>query len=148
MKSFFAGIMTLLSSTNMENKMSNSQDEWKKKLTPEQYNVCRLGGTESPFSGKYYKHDERGIYVCVACGQELFSSNTKFDSGTGWPSFKDVVNSRHVTLIDDDSYNMHRVEVRCSKCESHLGHVFNDGPPPTGQRWCINSVSLDFKKAE
>lgn len=122
-----------------------SQEDWKKKLTPEQFNVCRLGGTESPFSGKYYKHKEHGTYVCVACGTELFSSDTKFESGTGWPSFTDVVKSENVTLKDDFAYNMHRVEALCAKCGSHLGHVFPDGPGPTGQRWCINSVSLDFK---
>jgi peptide-methionine (R)-S-oxide reductase len=144
MKNFFAGIMALLGSPNSDNNMSTPQDEWKKKLTPEQYNVCRLGATESPFSGKYYNHHEKGTYICVACGQELFSSGTKFDSGTGWPSFSDVVNSKNVTLKNDNSYNMHRVEVLCSKCGSHLGHVFDDGPRPTGRRWCINSVSLDF----
>lgn len=122
-----------------------SQEDWKKKLTPEQYNVCRLGGTESPFSGKYYKHKEAGTYICVACQQELFSSSTKYDSGSGWPSFYDVVNSKNVTIKEDFSHGMHRLEVLCSKCGSHLGHVFNDGPAPTGQRWCINSVSLDFK---
>jgi peptide-methionine (R)-S-oxide reductase len=122
-----------------------SHEDWKKKLTPEQFNVCRLGGTESPFSGKYYKHKEKGTYICVACGQDLFSSQTKFESGTGWPSFYDVLKSSNVTLKEDLSFGMRRVEVLCSKCSSHLGHVFDDGPPPTGQRFCINSVSLDFK---
>ena len=122
-----------------------SHEDWKKKLTPEQFNVCRLGGTESPFSGKYYKHKEKGTYICVACGQDLFSSQTKFESGTGWPSFYDVLKSSNVTLKEDLNYGMRRVEVLCSKCSSHLGHVFDDGPPPTGQRFCINSVSLDFK---
>ena len=123
------------------------EDQWKKKLTPEQYNICGLGGTEPPFTGKYNKHYEKGMYACAACAQDLFASDSKFDSGSGWPSFTDAMKSDHVTLIEDNSHGMKRTEVRCSKCGSHLGHVFDDGPGKSGQRWCINSLSLEFKPA-
>lgn len=126
--------------------MDEKKDEkyWKEKLTSEQYRVLREKGTETPFSGKFYRHFETGMYQCAACGQDLFPSDTKFDSDCGWPSFDKSLKG-NVILEDDNSYGMHRIEVKCSRCGSHLGHVFNDGPTETGLRYCINSVALNFK---
>jgi peptide-methionine (R)-S-oxide reductase len=125
-----------------------SDKEWRKKLTPEQFHILREKGTEAPFSGKLLHNKESGNYTCAACGAELFSSDTKFDSGSGWPSFYDVKNTEAVKLVEDHSMGMHRVEVACANCGSHLGHVFNDAPDqPTGMRFCINSTCLGFKPA-
>lgn len=120
-------------------------EELKKKLSAEQYNVCFLKGTEPPFSGKYTNNHKTGMYECVVCQTPLFSSNTKFDSGTGWPSFDDPVNAKNIELKPDHSIGMERIEVLCKTCGAHLGHLFNDGPTKTGNRYCINSLSLDFK---
>ncbi len=129
-------------------KINKSESEWKQNLTPTQYHVLREKGTERPFTGKYWQHNDDGTYVCAACGQELFRSETKFDAGCGWPSFWNAADKDKIELRDDHSHGMHRVEVLCRRCGGHLGHLFDDGPEPTGQRYCINSASLDFKKKE
>jgi peptide-methionine (R)-S-oxide reductase len=122
--------------------------QWRRKLTDEQYRVLRRKGTERPFSGKYNKHFEKGVYVCAGCGNELFGSDAKFDSHCGWPSFSEPAEKDNVSESIDRTYNMVRTEITCSRCGGHLGHVFNDGPRPTGLRYCINSAALDFKKSE
>lgn len=123
--------------------MPKTEEEWKQKLSPEQYAVLRGKGTEAPFSGKLLHADVSGMYTCAACGQELFASDAKFDSGTGWPSFDEALPGATRALADD-SHGMHRTEVVCSRCGSHLGHVFDDGPTATGKRYCLNSVCLDL----
>ena len=130
----------------MSDKVIKTDEEWKKVLNPEQFEVLRKKGTESPYSGKYFLHKEKGVYVCAACGQELFKSDTKFNAGCGWPNFSDVIDSSKVVYTKDKTFGMDRTEITCAKCGGHLGHVFDDGPAPTGLRYCINSVSLEFKK--
>ena len=127
-------------------KISKTQKEWKEILSPEAYSVCREHGTEAPFSGEFYNFKGDGVYRCVCCGQKLFDSHTKYNSGTGWPSFYESIEDDAITEVKDTSYGMTRIEVRCSNCDAHLGHVFPDGPEPTGLRYCINSVCMEFEE--
>jgi len=132
----------------MAKKVERTEEEWRARLPPDRFAVCRLSATEPAFSGRYWDHHEPGTYLCAACGEELFRSEAKFDSGTGWPSFFEPAAAAAVETAEDGSHGMRRTEVRCASCGSHLGHVFPDGPAPTGLRYCINSLSLEFRPAE
>jgi len=127
-------------------RVKKTKEEWRKELPPDVYYIMIEKGTERPFSGKYYENKEKGVYVCAACGNELFSSDAKFESGTGWPSFYETIEKWRVEIKPDSTGGMIRTEVLCARCGGHLGHVFDDRPPPTGKRFCINSLALDFKK--
>ena len=133
---------------NMDKKINKSESEWKAELSPEEYHILRKKGTERAFTGEFWDNHEKGIYYCAGCHQQLFSSETKFESGSGWPSFYEPVNDENVEIERDTSFGMIREEVLCARCGGHLGHVFSDGPEPTGLRYCINSASLDFEKKQ
>ena len=136
------------SDMNAKENSPRSEDQWKQELTDEEYRVLRKCGTEPAFTGKFYNHKEDGTYTCAACGAELFKSDTKYESGSGWPSFYAAIDKEAIKEITDSRYGMQRIEIKCAACDSHLGHVFPDGPAPSGMRYCVNSVSLGFEKSE